>query len=217
MRYALYTAEDYVQQSRRNGSPSGWPEALERYPLMFGDPPFPINLPFIAAEVAHSQAEAAAALAHAKRNAQALHRAMQQKACTEWPAGVGKEVVRFACTLRIRDPAWGDSGHFVQSDLDGSPTRLVLFERAIQFSALSESPPGGQSVIPAQLLNLALSTPPDKAGNLAFILRAEYPTGIGVGFRDRYQLRTDQCGPMTEAEIGRADVAVRDWFESLAR
>jgi hypothetical protein len=92
-----------------------------------------------------------------------------------------------------------------------------LFERAIQFSALSESPSGAQSVIPAQMLNLTLSTPPDKAGNLAFILRAEYPTGIGIAFRDRYQLRADQCGPMTEAEIARADVAFRNWFESLAR
>jgi hypothetical protein len=183
----------------------------------FGDPPFPINLPFIAAEVARGQADADAALAHAEGKALALRHTMQEKACKDWPVGAGKEVIRFACTLRIRDPAWGDSGHYVQSDLDGSPTRLVLFERAIQFSALSESPSGAQSVIPAQVLNLTLSTPPDKAGNLAFILRAEYPTGIGVGFRDRYQLRTDQCGPMTEAEIARAGVAIRDWFESLVR
>jgi hypothetical protein len=219
MRYALYDADAYIEWANQGGLQGASSEAVKRNASVSGSfpPAIPIILGFLAAEGARGQAGAVAALAHAKGKALALHRAMQEKACTEWPQGAGKQVIQFACTLRVRDPASGDSGQFIPSESGGSPVRLVLFERAIQFSDLSESPPNAESITPAQVLNVYRSSLADTTGNFALVYRSTYPVGIGVGFRDRYQLRADDCGPMTEEEVARANVVLQSWFESLAR
>jgi hypothetical protein len=219
LRYALYDAELYIKWSSHGGLETAWSEAINRNASMtLGSPQeLPIVLALLPVWGASGQQGAVAALAHAKGKAAALQRAMREKACTEWQPGTGREVVRYGCALRIRDPAWGDSGQFIPSESGGSLVRLVLFERAIQFWDVLEHSPSVESITPAQLLDIPRSSLPDAAGEIALVYRATYPTGVGVAFRDRYQLRADDCGPMPEAGIAGGRAVLHSWFESLLR
>jgi len=219
LRYALYDAELYIKWSDQGGLETAWSEAINRNASMTSGTPqeLPVILAFLPAWGALGRQEAVAALGHAKGKAIALYRAMREKACVDWPQSAGMEVVRFGCAMRVRDPAWGDSGQFIPSESSGSLVHLVVFERAIQFWGVSEHSPSAESVTPAQVLDIPRSSPPDAAGDLTLVYRAMYPTGLGVAFRDRYQLRADDCGPIHEAEIAQASAVFQSWLESLLR